>query len=79
MSSFLIEMLPLPLARSRCQRLCPVPFGIGKIAADGLFDLFAAVQQPENNEQRHHGRNKIRVGHLPGAAMVAAVAGFLTR
>jgi len=48
--------------------------GILEISADGVLHLLAAVQQPEHDEQGHHGRNEIRVGHFPGSAMMAGVA-----
>ena len=48
--------------------------GILEISADGVLHLLAAVQQPEPDEQGHHGGDEIRVGHFPRAAMVAAVA-----
>ena len=50
--------------------------GILEISADGVLHLLAAVQQPEHDEQRHHGGHEIGVGHFPRAAMMAAVAAF---
>jgi hypothetical protein len=47
-----------------------------EISPDRDLNLLTGVQQPENNEQRHHGGDEVRVGHLPGAAMMAAVATF---
>jgi len=38
------------------------------------LSLLAAVQQPEHNEQRHHGGHEIRIGDFSRASMVAAVA-----
>ena len=51
--------------------------GILEISADRLLHLLAAVQQPQHDEQRHHGGDEIRVGHLPGAAVVAAMRHLL--
>ncbi len=48
--------------------------GILEISADGVLHLLAAVQQPEHDEQRHHGGDEVRVGHFPRAAVMAAVA-----
>src|SRR5208337_341575 len=48
--------------------------GIFEIAAHRHLNLFAGVQQPENDKQCHHGRDKVGVGDLPGAAVMAAVA-----
>ena len=50
--------------------------GILEVAADGLLYLLAGVEQPEDDEQSHHGGDEIGVGDLPGATVMAAVAGF---
>ena len=49
---------------------------IAKIAADRILNFLAGVQQPQHDEQRHHGGHEIRIGDFPRAAMMAAVAAF---
>src|SRR5262249_33923113 len=44
-----------------------------KISTHGFLDLLTAVHQPQHDEQSHHGRHKIRITNLPGAAMMACV------
>ena len=52
--------------------------GVLKIAAHRLLDFFARAQQPKNDEERHHGRYEVGIGHLPGPAMlVVMVVGLL--
>ncbi len=51
--------------------------GIFEVTGHCLLDRLAGVHEPENDKQRHHRRNKIGVGNLPGAAVMAAVAAFL--
>src|SRR4029077_7781516 len=48
-----------------------------EIAAHRFLDLDAAVHQPQHDEQCHHRGHEIRVRHLPGPAVVAAMAHFL--
>ncbi len=48
--------------------------GIVEVAGHGLFHLVAGTHQPQHDKQRHHGGNKVGVGHLPCAAVVAGVA-----
>ena len=50
--------------------------GIFEVSADGDLNLFAAVKQPQNDEERHHGGNEVGIGYLPCAAMMAAMAAF---
>ena len=50
--------------------------GILEISADGLLDLLAGAEQPEHDEQGHHGGDEIGVGHFPRTAVMAAVASF---
>ena len=45
--------------------------GIAEIAADGVLNLLAAVEQPKNDKERHHRGDKIGVGDFPRAAVVA--------
>lgn len=51
--------------------------GVPKIAADRFLNLFAAAEQPQDNEQSHHCRYEIRVRHFPGATVVSAMAAHL--
>ena len=41
-----------------------------------LLRLRGGVQQPHQQEERHHGGDEIGVGDLPGAAVMAAVPAF---
>src|SRR5262249_27973872 len=41
------------------------------------FDIGGDVKQPQQKEERHHGRHEVGIGHFPGAAMVAAMAAAL--
>ena len=50
--------------------------GIFEISADGFLNLLAGVEQPEDDEERHHGGDEVGVGDFPRAAVVAAVAAF---
>ena len=50
--------------------------GVLEVSADGFLNLLAGVQQPEDDEERHHGGDEIGVGDFPCAAVVAAVAAF---
>src|SRR5579864_9663040 len=50
---------------------------VHKVSADHLLRVLAGVEQPENDEQGHHGGYEIGIGHLPCAAMVRSVARFL--
>jgi len=50
--------------------------GIFKISAYRFLHFFAGTEQPEHDEQGHHGGNEIGVGDLPGAAVMASVAAF---
>ena len=47
--------------------------GIVEVSGDSFLDFFAGAHEPEDDEERHHGGNEVGVGHLPCAAMVAAV------
>ena len=49
---------------------------IFEISANCLLHLLAAVEQPEHDEQCHHGGDKVGIGDFPRAAMMAAVAAF---
>jgi len=51
--------------------------GIFEISADGLLNLLARVEQPENDEQRHHRSDKVGIRDLPRAPVVTAVAALL--
>ncbi len=53
-----------------------VPVGILEVAAHGDLNLLAAVHQPKHDEQRHHRRHEVGIGHFPRAAMMAAVCPF---
>ena len=46
---------------------------LGDVLADGL----TLAHDPEHNEQGHHGRDKIGVGHLPGPAVGPAALHLL--
>ena len=50
--------------------------GIAEVAADGLLHRFAAAEQPEHDEKRHHGRDEISIGDLPRATVMATMAAF---
>ena len=66
------------LARARIESsfLIGRSAGIAKVSTDGLLHGLAATEQPEHDEQRHHGGDEIGIGDLPRAAMMAAVATF---
>ena len=51
--------------------------GIFEISADRDLNLFAAIEQPQDDEQGHHGGDEIGIGNLPRAAMVSTVAALL--
>src|SRR2546422_1360101 len=51
--------------------------GIAKISGDGFSDRLAGVEQPEHDEERHHGGDEIRVSDPPGAAVVSTMTRFL--
>src|SRR5438552_14320269 len=51
--------------------------GIAKISGDGFSDRLAGVEQPEHDEERHHGGDEICIGNLPGAAVVSTMTRFL--
>ena len=50
--------------------------GVFEVSADGFLNLLAGVEQPEDDEERHHGGDEIGIGDFPGAAVMAAVATF---
>src|ERR1039458_9472984 len=45
-----------------------------EVSADGLLHLFTGVEQPQHDEERHHGGDEVGVSDLPCAAVVAAMA-----
>src|SRR5439155_21890813 len=45
------------------------PGGGPEVSGNGLTDGFAGIQQPEHDEESHHGGDEISVGDLPRAAM----------
>ena len=47
---------------------------IFEVSCDRFFYRLAGVQQPQHNEQCHHGGDKICIGDFPCAAMVAGMA-----
>src|SRR5207237_3405447 len=51
--------------------------GIAKISGDGFSDRLAGVEQPEHDEERHHGGDEILLSDLPGAAVVSTMTRFL--
>src|SRR5579863_2434541 len=51
--------------------------GVLEVAANRVSDFLARVHQPENDEQRHHGRNEVGVGYLPGSTVVPVMGGLL--
>src|SRR5580704_5360465 len=52
------------------------PVGIAEIPANSLLDFGRLIQEPEDDEKRHHGSDEISVSDFPRAAVVAAVAAF---
>ena len=54
-----------------------VPVRIREIATHRLLDLFAAAEQPEHDEEGHHGGHKIGIGYLPGPPVVAPMPDLL--
>ena len=46
-------------------------------ARDNALFLVRCAQQPHQQKERHHGSHKVRIRHLPGAAVVAARNDFL--
>src|SRR5437588_35971 len=46
-------------------------FRIAEIAGDGLLHVIARAHEPQDEEERHHRGDEIRVGHFPGAAVRA--------
>jgi hypothetical protein len=58
-------------------RLLRVSARISEVAAHRLLYLrLAAAQEPQHDEQRHHGGDKVGIGNLPRAAVMAAMAAF---
>src|SRR5262252_7269369 len=57
--------------------LLRVSCGVFKISAHGLLNLLAAVHEPKHDEEGHHCRHEIGIGHFPRASMVTAVATLL--
>ena len=48
-----------------------------EISTHRLLHLLARIKQPQHDKQRHHRCNKVRVRHLPRAAVVSTVATLL--
>ncbi len=46
--------------------------GVGKVFGGGNEHLFALSGDPQHHEERHHRGDKVRVGHLPGTAVMSA-------
>ena len=75
-SRFSVSVSPTPALVVPVWR--PLPGGIQEISADGLLHFFAGAQQPQNNEQRHHRRDEVRVRDFPGSAVpVIVIPGVL--
>jgi hypothetical protein len=53
-----------------------VPEGSLKYPAMASRTGLLVFELPQDNEQRHHGCDKISVGNFPGAAVVAGVGDF---
>jgi hypothetical protein len=45
-----------------------------EITADGHLYFFTRIQEPQDDEKRHHRRHEIRIGNPPRLATVAAMA-----
>ena len=50
---------------------------IAEIPGDGFPHGLAGIEQPEHDEERHHGGDEICIGNLPGAAVVSTMTRFL--
>ena len=51
--------------------------GVVEIPGNGFFDRFrGGTDQPEHEEECHHGGNEIGVSDLPGATVMSAVSAF---
>src|SRR5438552_11138088 len=50
---------------------------IAEVPGDGFPHGLAGIEQPEHDEERHHGGDEIRVSDLPGATMMPAMPNFL--
>src|SRR6266496_5181705 len=48
-----------------------------EISANRFANLFTAVQEPEHDKQRHHGRDKIGIGYFPSSAVVSGMPALL--
>ena len=71
----LAKIQVLPRAPHRASHHLGIARGVLEVSAHRLLHLLAGIQQPEHDEQGHHRGHKIGVGHLPRAAVMAAVAG----
>jgi len=47
-------------------------------ATDNSLLFIRGSEKPHQQEERHHGRHKVRIGDLPGAAVMAACDNFFT-
>src|SRR4051812_48086828 len=45
--------------------------GVAEVAGHGAPHRLALADQPHHQEERHHRRHEVGVGHLPGAAVMA--------
>src|SRR5438128_4940730 len=50
---------------------------IAEVPGDGFPHGLAGIEQPEHDEERHHGGDEICIGNLPGAAVVSTMTRFL--
>jgi len=67
------DFLPLPLGMSLAPPLYPggVLEPVGNAFA---LDFVGNPEQPQEQEEGHHGGHEVGIGHLPGAAVVAPAA-----
>ena len=47
--------------------------GLRKARSTASLILAVLGGEPEHQEQRHHGRDEVGVGHFPGAAVMTAL------
>jgi len=70
----LVTMKFSPLPCMSLPTIFGLPVGSLKYPPDRFLNLFAAVHELKNDEQRHHRDDEVRISNLPGSAVVAAMA-----
>jgi hypothetical protein len=50
--------------------------GILEVSANSFLRLLTGIEEPEDDEQCHHGGHEIGIGDFPRAAVMAAVLAF---